>query len=252
MILSMTLHEDPSNHHPDFPTKTPTPPNDKMFPPGSNEDGHVCWRSRFLNQHTPPEPIKDEEGPSIYSDAAKAGNSVRDSNRRCCSRSISSNCLLVQEANPRIAEDGDAAEMDASDAEAVKAEENEGDEDWVVVPGYSLPSPPTPSFPVKTHTPHYSPGQLKGEYRRKMVKEVLPELMDLYVLSLRLVLTLANLLADSLKLESAPLMRFGGVLVEKGKALVGNERVDRLAEGAKALVGKFEALREKKARYEFR
>jgi hypothetical protein len=112
--------------------------------------------------------------------------------------------------------------------------------------------PPTPSFPVKTHTPHYSPGQLKGEYRRKMVKEVLPELMDLYVLSLRLVLTLANLLADSLKLESAPLMRFGGVLVEKGKALVGNERADRLAEGAKALVGKFEALREKKARYEFR
>jgi hypothetical protein len=50
--------------------------------------------------------------------------------------------LLVQEANPRIAADGDEAEMDASDAEAVKAEENEGDEDWVVVPGYSLPSPP--------------------------------------------------------------------------------------------------------------
>jgi hypothetical protein len=44
-----------------------------------------------------------------------------------------------------------------------------------------------------------------------MVKEVLPELMGLYVLSLRLVLALANLLADSLKLESAPLMRFGGV-----------------------------------------
>jgi hypothetical protein len=85
-----------------------------------------------------------------------------------------------------------------------------------------------------------------------MVQEVLPELMSLYVYSLRLVLTLANLLADSLKLESAPLMRFGGVLVEKGKALVGNERADRLAEGAKALVGKFEALREKKARYEFR
>jgi hypothetical protein len=111
----------------------------------------------------------------------------------------------------RIPEDGDEAMMDASDAEAVKAEENEGDEDWVVVPGYSLPSPPTPSFPVKTHTPHYSPGQLKGEYRRKMVKEVLPELMGLYVLSLRLVLTLANLLADSLTLESAPLVRFGGV-----------------------------------------
>jgi hypothetical protein len=49
--------------------------------------------------------------------------------------------LLVQEANPRTPEDGDEAMMDASDAEAVKAEENEGDEDWVVVPGYSLPSP---------------------------------------------------------------------------------------------------------------
>jgi hypothetical protein len=182
-----------------------------MFPPGSNEDRHDCWRSRFLNQHTPPEPIKDEECPSIYSDAAKAGNLVRDSNRRCCSRSISSNCLLVQEANPRIPEDGDEAEMDASDAEAVKAEENEGDEDWVVVPGYSLPSPPTPSFPVKTHTPHYSPGQLKGEYRRKMVQEVLPELMSLYVYSLLLSRMLANLLANSLKLESAPLVRFGGV-----------------------------------------
>jgi hypothetical protein len=84
-----------------------------------------------------------------------------------------------------------------------------------------------------------------------MVQEVLPELMSLYVYSLRLALTLANLLTDSIKLESAPLMRFGGVLVEKGKALVGNE-ADRLAEGAKALVGKFEALREKKPRYEFR
>jgi hypothetical protein len=164
MILSMTLHEeDPSNHPPDFPTKTPTPPNDKMFPPGSNEDGHDCWRSRFLNQHTPPEPIKDEEGPSSYSDAAKAGNLVRDSNLRCGSRSISSNRLLVQEANPRIAADGDEAEMDASDAEAVKAEENEGDEDWVVVPGYSLPCPPDSFFPCQNS---HSPLQSRSAQRR--------------------------------------------------------------------------------------
>jgi hypothetical protein len=47
-------------------------------------------------------------------------------------------------------------------------------------------------------------------------------------------------------------MRFGGKLIDKGKTVVGEDRVGRLFAGTKALLGKVEALREKKARYEFR
>jgi hypothetical protein len=155
----------------------------------SNEDGHDCWRSTFLNQNNPPGYLKDEEDRSLCTDAAKERNSVCESNPRCGVRSISADCVLLQEATAWVAGVEDGAEMEASVGETVKAVGKEdqleagvneaGDAEWVFVPQYPLPlSSPVPSS-AKLTLPPYSSEELKGEYRQKMVQEVLPELMDL-------------------------------------------------------------------------